>query len=246
MYLVETSRVVLCVHRQLGQSSTAGLRSSCPLFWTSFNCPLGHMRIGLVSCPFFIFMSSRTPGAQLWYLSREATRHLLLYSSRLSLFIYISQRVFAWGIWTRRACSRMLLSILDNSLCSVSELVFEIGDVGQPLGHYYCATRPDFGLPAKDMCMSRRHRLLFVDMVRLRPLSNVRCGLVALMEKQKKSKESKKSQRRNELQFAFAGGVGSKLNAWPCFRDACRAYVHELTLWAAVCGRCRPTDGART
>ena len=90
------------------------------------------------------------------------------------------------------------------------------------------------------MCMSRRHRLLFVDMVRLRPLSNVRCGLVALMEKQKKNKESKKSQRRNELQFAFAGRVRSKLNAWPCFRDACRAYVYELTLWAAVCGRCRP------
>ena len=94
---------------------------------TSFNCPLGHnMRIGLVSCPCFISFSSRTRRAQLRHLFREATRRLLLYNSRLSL----STR--------HRGCSREVLrpggcraggrlSILDNSLCSVFELVFKTG-----------------------------------------------------------------------------------------------------------------------
>ena len=99
--------------------------------------------------------------------------------------------------------------------------------------------RADYWPPTEAMCMDSRHRPPFMDVVGLNPLSWMCFLLVSLEATPKKKKQLKKNRHRSALQSTFVVRVHSVLNAAPCFWDAGREHVCDLTLLAGVCGYSR-------
>ena len=140
--LVTTSGVVVCVREDPNQWFIS-------LFTTSSSCPFGNVVVLGQLLEFFCFTHTQCTTFAPAQKGKEASLAVQL----AALTIFISQRVFVRGIWTRKGCAGGMLSILDNSLCSAAllcvELVFKIGDVGQPLGRYYGGCK-GFSLPPRS------------------------------------------------------------------------------------------------
>ena len=93
-------------------------------------------------------------------------------------------------------------------------------------------TRADYWQPTEAMCMASRHRPVFMDVATYRA-----CVFYwSHAEQPQKKRNSPKNRHRGALQNMFVVRVHSVLDAAPCFWDACRGHVCDLTPLAGVCG----------